>query len=503
MARVGVINIDLVARTGKLLKPLKDAQGKLTSFGNTVGKTVTRNVMGLTKAIAAAGAAAVGLGGALGTAGLLGISVKLAARAEQTNVAFTTFLKSGDKAKKLVADLRKFSDVTPFEPEEILEAGKQLLAFGFSADNITETLRVMGDAAAGSQKPIADFVDIMGKVKASGVASMGDVNRLADRGVPIFQALAKQMGIAESEVKKLVGTGKVGFPDMWAVMESVTSETGLFGGAMKNLSTTLGGLVSTLKGKVTAILEGIGTAIVEGLNFKQLTEEITELAEAYKDDIINATINAVKLFRKGMEAAKKAPNWLEERQASLDLVQLLMMPARALLSEELGGVRLFQQPEVVGLHPDAGRWFPDVGLRQTNERPPGGHGSPLLQTLFPGRVGGLSQAISGGIAGVGDMARDVTGAPAQRRLLSGLDKVISRAFGMLPTLQEEKQFTPYAGNAGALERGSQAAMSAILGTQERTIEQKQLSEAQRHRRRLRRWANWSKRKARFSLLISM
>jgi len=39
-----------------------------------------------------------------------------------------------------------------------------------------------------------------------------DINQLTGRGIPVIQELAKQFGVSESEVKKLVEQGKVGFP---------------------------------------------------------------------------------------------------------------------------------------------------------------------------------------------------------------------------------------------------------------------------------------------------
>ena len=183
----------------------------------------------------------------MGAGGIVIKSLQLATAAEDMETAYATYLKSMTKAKATLAELQKYSAATPFEATEIKEAGKQLLAFGFDAEHLMTVIKVIGDLSAGSQKPMADFVDILGKIKASGVASMGDINRLADRGVPIFQELAKTMGVATSEVRTLVGASKVGFDDVWRSLNDVVSEGGLFEGAVAKMAETTTGKFSSLK----------------------------------------------------------------------------------------------------------------------------------------------------------------------------------------------------------------------------------------------------------------
>lgn len=65
-------------------------------------------------------------------------------------------------------------------------------------------------------------------------------------GIPIISALAETMGVADSEVKKLVEDGKVGFADLQKALQSLTEEGGKFEGMMARQSKSLGGLFSTL-----------------------------------------------------------------------------------------------------------------------------------------------------------------------------------------------------------------------------------------------------------------
>ena len=58
--------------------------------------------------------------------------------------------------------------------------------------------------------------------------------------------LAKQFGVAESEVRGLVEAGRVGFPEVQKVIESLTDEGGKFGGLMEAQSKTISGQISNI-----------------------------------------------------------------------------------------------------------------------------------------------------------------------------------------------------------------------------------------------------------------
>ncbi|BDW76530.1 hypothetical protein BFINE_23250 [Bacteroides finegoldii DSM 17565] len=70
--------------------------------------------------------------------------------------------------------------------------------------------------------------------------------------------LAKQFGVAESKVKELVEEGKVGFPEVQKVIESLTDEGGKFGGLMEAQSKTITGQISNIEDAVSMMFNEIG-----------------------------------------------------------------------------------------------------------------------------------------------------------------------------------------------------------------------------------------------------
>lgn len=258
---MGNLVVKLGLNSRNFTRGLDQSQARLQKFSFGV-KNIALKVAAAVAAVA--GSAGIGLG------------AKLVAEAEQAEVAFTTMLGSARKARKMLDDLKNFAASTPFQLGDLRDAARQLLAFGFAGDEIMGHMKTLGDIAAGTQKPIADFVDIVGKVKATGIASLGDVNRLADRGVPIYQELAKVMGVAAEEVKTLVSTGKVGLPEIQKSLENVVSSGGLFENSMEKQSKTMSGLWSTLKDNILFIIKDLAQAFSDGFDVKGLLTDAIE-----------------------------------------------------------------------------------------------------------------------------------------------------------------------------------------------------------------------------------
>jgi tape measure domain-containing protein len=198
----------------------------------------------------------------------MGVGVKAvtsAANFEQTKVAFTTLIGDAAKAEQTLAKLRTLGAETPFEFPELADAGRKLIAFGESADTVPETLRRIGDVSAGVQAPIGEIAEIYGKARVQGRLFAEDINQLTGRGIPVIGELAKQFGVNESQVRKLVESGQVGFPQIEKAFVSMTSKGHLFYQSMEAQSKTTTGLFSTLKDGFNEVFLALGTPINDAI----------------------------------------------------------------------------------------------------------------------------------------------------------------------------------------------------------------------------------------------
>ena len=157
--------------------------------------------------------------------------------------------------------LRELGAQTPFEFAEMADAGRKLIAFGESADSVDETLRQIGDVYAGGRAPVNEIAELYGKARVQGRLFAEDINQFTGRGIMIIQELAKQFGVSDSEVKKLVESGKVGFPNIERTFIDMTSQGGRLAGMMEAQSKTTSGLFSTLKDTINEVFLTLGTPI--------------------------------------------------------------------------------------------------------------------------------------------------------------------------------------------------------------------------------------------------
>ena len=177
---------------------------------------------------------------------------------QQLEVAFKTMLGSAEQAKALMSQLTQTAATTPFGLEDVAQGAKQLLAYGLEAEKVNETLIRLGDIAAGLSVPLNDLVYLYGTTMAQGRLYTQDLNQFTGRGIPMIGELAKQFGVAESKVKELVEAGKVGFPEVQKVIESLTDEGGKFGGLMEAQSKTITGQISNIEDAISMMFNELG-----------------------------------------------------------------------------------------------------------------------------------------------------------------------------------------------------------------------------------------------------
>ena len=199
---------------------------------------------------------------------------------QQLEISFGTMLKSKDKANDLMAQMTDLAAKTPFGLEEVSEGAKRLLAFQVPAEEVTETLRRMGDVAAGLGVPMGQLIHVYGQVKAKGKLMTDDLYQFMNAGIPIIAELSKVVGKSETEIKDMVSAGKIGFPEVQAVIKNMTNEGGLFFNLMAEQSKSLGGQISNLGDSFDQMLNDIGKAS-EGY-ISGAIQGVTFLVENYK-----------------------------------------------------------------------------------------------------------------------------------------------------------------------------------------------------------------------------
>ena len=189
-------------------------------------------------------------------------------------------LQSKSKAEALMAQMVQTAATTPFGLQEVAGGAKQLLAYGLEAEKINETLIRLGNIASGLKIPLGDLIYLYGTTMAQGRLYTQDLNQFTGRGIPMLKGLADHFGIAEGKVKEFVEAGKVGFPEVQAVINSLTNEGGKFYNLMAEQSTLINGKISNLEDSFDMMFNEIGQANEGVIN--DAIDVTASLVENYK-----------------------------------------------------------------------------------------------------------------------------------------------------------------------------------------------------------------------------
>lgn len=239
--------------------------------------------------LAATGAAVAVLGFATKLTGVIRESSEAAASMQRLNTVFGVLLQSQAKGSALLGEVTQFANATPMNVPELANATRVLLAYGESSTTVMDTLRRLGNIAAGTGQRIDEIATLIGKARQAGRLYGDDLNRLNDRGIPLTATLAKNFGITSMEVRKLVEQGRVGFSALDDAIKTVTSEGGLFYGMLEKTSKDYGGVMSNLEDNILTAKKAFGAPINNALvpvmldtikMLQQMKPQFAELGEA-------------------------------------------------------------------------------------------------------------------------------------------------------------------------------------------------------------------------------
>jgi len=206
---------------------------------------------------------------------------------DQLKVSIDSFVGSAREGKEIMEQLTTLAVKSPFQLIDITDSAKQLLAYGEDAKSVTETVQKLSDVSSGSGQSIRDIAYLYGTSLTQGRLYARDLFQFANRGVPIYQALAATMkgfngevGISTEQVKNMTSAGAVGFEQLKAAVDYMTLAGGKYYGLSDKLAETTYGRISNLQDKWTMALKEMGEESESVVNSG--VEGVTYLIEHWK-----------------------------------------------------------------------------------------------------------------------------------------------------------------------------------------------------------------------------
>lgn len=217
--------------------------------------TLRRFAYAATLTIAALGAASVVAG------------VKFNISMEQNNIAMSHFLGSSELATEELDYLFELAARTPFEFQQVVNAERRFLAFGFSVDEARQALSTIGDVAAGLGGDPADNIErlvlVLGQVRATGRVLGQDMLQLQQLGINTNRIFREELGLTREDLSQ--GVGELQIPAEVAIPALLRGMQKQFEGMAEEQSKTLGGMLSTLHDYTTQLAGSLTMPIFDKL----------------------------------------------------------------------------------------------------------------------------------------------------------------------------------------------------------------------------------------------
>ncbi|MEB8088263.1 peptidoglycan DD-metalloendopeptidase family protein [Staphylococcus pseudoxylosus] len=187
------------AKMGKNIQGIGSQLGTISQKTGQVGMSLTKNI---TRPAGIAAAAVGGIALAKGWARLVEI--------DNAKAKLSALGNSGKQVETIMTNANTAVKGTSFGMGEAATTAANAVAAGIKpGKELTQYLTNTGDAAAIAGVGMDEMGRILNKVQTSNKAYNGELQELSDRGLPVYQWLAKEAGIAESEVADFAASGQV------------------------------------------------------------------------------------------------------------------------------------------------------------------------------------------------------------------------------------------------------------------------------------------------------
>lgn len=235
------------------IRRVKAEQDKLTgggSGGGGMNNFIGKFAMVQTMANLAT-SAIMGLGRQVGELAATGV------RMESLMLQLEAFTGSAAKADAVYEEFAETARKTPFNVEEVAQAGKIMMAFGVDTETAAEMTDRLGIVAAATGGDLNNMGRNLGQIAAQGQAYTRDLHQFAMQGVPIWEEMSKVTGKSVAELKKMASEGKISFDIVSAALKNLTKEGSSFNEVSKRMQETFAGRMAMIETALVNVAKGM------------------------------------------------------------------------------------------------------------------------------------------------------------------------------------------------------------------------------------------------------
>ena len=251
----------------KALQNVKDEMEALTKSKTKINLDTSKisetngGIGSLIGKFSSAKAAVGGFMGAFAVSALVDFgreAIDAQSKVEQLEISFRTLLGSQEKANALIAEIKSYGTVTPYDTEGLAQAARLMLSYGMSSSKIMPTLQMLGDIAMGDKDKLQSLTLAFSQMSASGRVCKEDLNQMVDAGFNPLQIISEKTGKSIGQLTDEVSKGAISVQDIEQAFIDATSEGGKFHNMVNNMSDSIAGKTAQMTDNWEAFKASIG-----------------------------------------------------------------------------------------------------------------------------------------------------------------------------------------------------------------------------------------------------
>ena len=170
-----------------------------------------------------------------------------------------------DRSRALAEALRNEAANGTESFEKLAGVAGRLASVFKSTESIRRWTSAFHNISAGTGLDVNELVGNFVRSRASGRFEAGFLDMFAQKGVNIYEPLAKELKMSEAELRKAAKTGELAFSDVERAILACAEGTGVFAGQAEAMSNTAGGAAKTLGAQWEILVAKFAEPIAEAL----------------------------------------------------------------------------------------------------------------------------------------------------------------------------------------------------------------------------------------------
>ena len=247
----GYVSVYASISSSDVKRAVTEALAGITgNFNVKTDTTAAANALsGLASAAGSVGTALTAVGVGVGVLGekFTSWAMESIASMETVTIAMTNMTGSVELAQETISQIEQLAVVSPYTFSTLEQTGQQLLALGFSAEQVTPTLTAVGDAVAatgGDQGNYTAVIKDLGQMRSLGKVTSRVMTGLAMNSIPAWQMLADYLGVSVEQARDEVTQGAIDADT--GITAILSGMEGRYGGMMAVASKTVTGILSNM-----------------------------------------------------------------------------------------------------------------------------------------------------------------------------------------------------------------------------------------------------------------